>query len=362
MKDQADIQERDSAELKAWRLLNANISESERCKILVYFTDDTQHAELKKDVMEKVFRHLLHTGRQEGRGRKAGHADEMWLPLARTLGIDPAVYRQAQTVVRRPLLRTWGGRVAAVLLPVAVALGGFFAWDSWRSEDGAGTGGNMAAATFVGTETIPAQADSIRHVTLPDGTEVTLNRNAMFAYNDHREAELSGEAYFKVAENPGQPFTIYSDRLKVTITGTEFNLNTRAEEGVSRLSLYEGSVRLDYAMETLVMDTPGNEFTLDHKTAETSVRKLDVEQRPQWLPSPAGEILSGIMSLETILDSIEMKYGVTIAGRDAVDMNRRFKFVIDSRLSLDSLMSSLEYLNGEFAYTINESTVTLAKK
>ncbi len=202
--------------------------------------------------------------------------------------------------------------------------------------------------------------DSVRRIVLPDGTKVMLNRNSTFSYNDNREAELIGEAWFNVAKDPDHPFTIHSDHLTVTVLGTEFNFCTQAEDGRSTLSLYSGVVELGHASGVDRLDTAGREFTFDPATERTDIRDFDMSAGvPEWL---VAEGMLNLMSLGAIFDRIEEAYGVTITGREAVDTSRRYNFTLDRTLSIDEMMSALEYVNGHFGYTLDGRTITLDKK
>lgn len=51
-------------------------------------------------------------------------------------------------------------------------------------------------------------------ISLPDGTQVTLNAESRLSYNlsnfnsDERRVAFDGEGYFRVAKNPSSPFSI----------------------------------------------------------------------------------------------------------------------------------------------------------
>jgi ferric-dicitrate binding protein FerR (iron transport regulator) len=318
---------------------------------------DADDAGLKREVLQKVF---LTAFRSSPAGGRSEAAAREWPRLAASLGLNPDLghYRALWRgrAVRRPARRRVWLRVAAVLLPAALVVGGWLWRDSLLPDRAADTIATVAAP-FVAEHSVAARADSIRHITLADGTEVTLNRGASFSYNDDRECELSGEAWFKVAKDPRHPFVIHSEHLTVTVLGTEFNFDTGAAQGISRLSLYGGRVRLDYPAGTREMAGAGHEFSLDHATAKADVRDFDREQKPLWLASE-GEWIN-LQSLDAIFDQIEARYGVTIVNRGAVDTARQYNFEIDSSLSLDGMMAALAYVNGEFDYRIEGNRVTV---
>lgn len=92
-------------------------------------------------------------------------------------------------------------------------------------------------------------------VTLPDGTKVWLNAASSIQYptaftGNTREVIITGEVYFEVAKNPGQPFGVsilpFKGRggSRVEVLGTHFNINAYDDEEALRTTLLEGKVRM----------------------------------------------------------------------------------------------------------------------
>jgi transmembrane sensor len=106
-------------------------------------------------------------------------------------------------------------------------------------------------------------------ITLPDGTRVWLNADskisfpAQFIGKERRILLVSGEAYFEVAKvvapatrevaaaRSGRPrndvrvpFIVESKGQEVEVLGTHFNINAYGDEGSTKTTLLEGSVRV----------------------------------------------------------------------------------------------------------------------
>lgn len=81
-------------------------------------------------------------------------------------------------------------------------------------------------------------------VNLPDKSVIELNTNSQVAYayeNDAREIKLMrGEAFFKVAPNKDQPFTVETPNGRVVAVGTAFTV--RLEQNKVDVLVSEGSV------------------------------------------------------------------------------------------------------------------------
>lgn len=84
-------------------------------------------------------------------------------------------------------------------------------------------------------------------ITLPDGTDVWLNANSSISYptafsGKERNVSITGEAYFEVAGNATQPFTVKVNHMEVMVLGTHFNINAYADENTINTTLLEGAV------------------------------------------------------------------------------------------------------------------------
>jgi transmembrane sensor len=96
----------------------------------------------------------------------------------------------------------------------------------------------------------------VKHVILPDSSEVILNANSsirmqqQWTDEDGRQIWLEGEAYFQVRKKTStlQKFVVHTKQVDVEVLGTKFNVNTRREHSV--ISLEEGKVRLSVHGET----------------------------------------------------------------------------------------------------------------
>jgi len=86
--------------------------------------------------------------------------------------------------------------------------------------------------------------DTVRTVTLDDGSQVELNLNSELTYRnykDRRQVTLDkGEAFFSVSHDTRHPFVVKAAEGRIRVTGTRFNV-WMYEDRV-KVSLIEGSV------------------------------------------------------------------------------------------------------------------------
>jgi ferric-dicitrate binding protein FerR (iron transport regulator) len=99
-------------------------------------------------------------------------------------------------------------------------------------------------------------------VTLPDGTVVNISPMSRLSYtfdeSQHsRRVTLSGQAYFDVAHDTINPFTVETESLNIRCLGTAFNVKAYSGEETESIILYQGkvSVTADDSQEIMLPDT-----------------------------------------------------------------------------------------------------------
>src|SRR5690606_37934970 len=122
-------------------------------------------------------------------------------------------------------------------------------------------------------------------VTLPDGTNVSLNSASTLKYparfeGKQRQVELDGEAYFEV-QSGSTPFMVRTFNQDVEVLGTAFNITAYADESDTKTTLVTGSVNVSNRtsnVSRLLM--PGQESIIT--AAEIQVRKANIEAAIAW--------------------------------------------------------------------------------
>ncbi|MES3018798.1 MAG: FecR domain-containing protein [Bacteroidota bacterium] len=107
-----------------------------------------------------------------------------------------------------------------------------------------------------GYETIES-GKLVRTEILPDGSEVTLNKNAQLTYSRNFKGKIrsvrlaKGEVFFNVAPDKSKPFIIEADDITVRVVGTSFNVKHTdmiteviVETGIVEVSIDKQNVEL----------------------------------------------------------------------------------------------------------------------
>jgi ferric-dicitrate binding protein FerR (iron transport regulator) len=121
-------------------------------------------------------------------------------------------------------------------------------------------------------------------IKLSDGTQVWLNSESSLRYpasfkGTERKVEITGEAYFEVTHNPAMPFIVKKDAMEIKVFGTHFNMNTYEDEGVNKVTLLEGSIKVSISNYQSLLK-PGQQAQI--KDDIKLVNGVDVEGVVAW--------------------------------------------------------------------------------
>lgn len=119
------------------------------------------------------------------------------------------------------------------------------------------------------------------HLTLSDGTKIWLNSESSLRFpvvfqDNQRNVEITGEAYFEVARDPKRKFIVKSANFETEVLGTHFNVNTYSDESASKITLFEGSVKVSLpGTATSITLSPGQQATVKSGIAKSTVTNMD---------------------------------------------------------------------------------------
>ncbi|WP_432411570.1 FecR family protein [Rasiella sp. SM2506] len=165
--------------------------------------------------------------------------------------------------------------------------------------------------------TVTTQLAETKTIVLPDTSEVLLNGISEISYKensweDHRELNLSGEAYFKVAK--GKKFTVHTSQGDVEVLGTQFNV---LENGTHfSVTCYEGLVAVTHNDKTIKLVKGKSAAILDGSLQMTEV----FTTKPEWI---ANESSYDDVSITNVLKDFETTYHTTVTTKN-IDVTLRY--------------------------------------
>lgn len=190
-------------------------------------------------------------------------------------------------------------------------------------------------------------------VELVDGTKVWLNASSSLRYPvpfhaDKRVVELSGEAYFEVAQQ-GTSFYVKTDQQTIEVLGTHFNVNAYETEKSIKTTLLEGAVKIiskpanqEVKGAELILK-PGEQAILNKNNA-IEVKTVDPVQTIAWkngLFSFQGE------DLRTVMREFSRWYGVEVKFEGEVPKTKLWGQVYRN-VSASEALKVLEYFGLKF--------------
>lgn len=194
---------------------------------------------------------------------------------------------------------------------------------------------------YLGNKEISTAKGQILNVTLPDGSQVTLNGNSSIRYHrawfntQVREVWIRGEALFKVQHinrnvariKPGERFIVHGRRVNIEVLGTTFNVFDRHEK--TDVGLISGKIKVDYLEKnkanSLVM-RPGE--TVRYQNNKPVVKRRSIS--PVYITAWARrQLIFKDASLGDIIETLENNYGYKISLKDSVLLNTRIEGTIN---------------------------------
>lgn len=240
----------------------------------------------------------------------------------------------------------------------------------WKPATAIVVMGLLILATFIITEqnqnlllktiTVSTNNGEQKKVTLPDGSNVTLNSASQIEYpenfnSDTREIMLRGEAFFVVTKGTS-PFIVSTHNAKTTVLGTEFNVKARGKN--TEVIVKEGLVNLatNAKSDKSVNIAPGFSSVVAMQTAATQPKPIDSKKMLGWLD---GKLVFEQTNLKEISGELERFYNVKVSlnstSLNKISITGSFlKTDIDTTLSMICLTLNLDYEKVEDSYIIKK--------
>lgn len=153
-----------------------------------------------------------------------------------------------------------------------------------------------------------------REIILPDSSRVILNASSSIRYlpsfgkTSSRDIILEGNAFFSVRKKQDhQPFVVHSNKINITVLGTEFNVNGRTSS--TRVELVQGKVRVDANdLQQSAFLKPGDQVEVDTLGNRLVTSAFDTRLYSAWTKK---EWNFNQTELQEVLRLIASYYGVT---------------------------------------------------
>jgi transmembrane sensor len=178
---------------------------------------------------------------------------------------------------------------------------------------------------------------------LPDNSQIVLNSGSQIKYkkwdwDNNRELNLDGEAYFKVAH--GKKFEVNTKLGKVTVLGTQFDVKARNNR--FDVTCYEGRVKVQYKDKEVII-TKGTLVSFD---ADYFEKQTINSLTPEWT---ANQIDFKKEDIKTIIEELERQYNCKI------DLNsKKNTQLFTGTLPANNIKTALDIVTSTFHLKISK--------
>lgn len=181
-------------------------------------------------------------------------------------------------------------------------------------------------------------------LSLADGSMVWLNAGSSITFptaftGRDRKVSMTGEAYFEISHNANMPFIVTKEKVEVRVLGTHFNVNAYDDEKTIRVTLLEGSVKVQ---STTIK--PGDQAVITDGLNVNTFQGVDIDEVMAW---KNGLFKFNRAGIETVMKQMSRWYDVEVVYPDGIP-NQEFGGAIRRDVSLSGVLKVLEESGAHF--------------
>ena len=183
-----------------------------------------------------------------------------------------------------------------------------------------------------------ASNNKVQTERLPDGSSLTLNKNAIISYasnfKSNRKLKMEkGEIFFEVKKDKKYPFVIYIEQVSVAVVGTSFNI--KKLENSTQINVESGTVKVSLGTDEITL-IKGEQILIE-KGIKKLVKEKNTDQLYQYYRTKL--FYSNNNKLAKLIVTLNEAYGSNIS------LDERSKaLTISTTLRMGSLDDNLQII------------------
>ncbi|MDR1407482.1 MAG: DUF4974 domain-containing protein [Tannerella sp.] len=127
----------------------------------------------------------------------------------------------------------------------------------------------------------------LSQIDLPDGSKVWLHGGSSLKYPvtfrpGQRSVVLDGEGYFEVRSDARNPFTVQTEQMLLTATGTTFNVEAWPTDSVTFVTMINGRIDVAFNRATPFTMKAGERASYNCQTGMSEVTEADTYRWCAW--------------------------------------------------------------------------------
>lgn len=156
------------------------------------------------------------------------------------------------------------------------------------------------------------RGNKVIDIELSDKSHVWLNAGSSITYpiafnGNDRKVTMTGEVAFQVTHDARKPFTVTKGEVSVTVLGTEFNINAYEDEPNIKVTLLEGSVKVNSNQRSLTIK-PNQQAVVSGGSVDLNTN-VNLEEVMAWRN---GKFYLNNSSIESIMREVSRWYDVEV--------------------------------------------------
>ena len=193
----------------------------------------------------------------------------------------------------------------------------------------------------INTVNVPVAMDY--KVVLSDGSEIWLNSTSSITFpskfaQNKREVTITGEAYCSIAKHPDQPFIVHLGDDTVTVTGTEFNINTYSPQLV-KVALVNGVVHFASPQSKVKLE-PGLQAVAEN--GQITQAPFQADKTLSWRQ---GLYLFEAADLDELSGVLERWFGIQTQIDDPALKQKKFTGALYKHKPISSFLDNFEVIS-----------------
>ena len=338
--------------VEAWSRFVNHTYTIEDLGLLLHSVEDNESLQEFDEVSGEVWNEAIVNKPPMTEDRKVAYgkkADQLLAEYRRKRGIQP-VPILSKTVGR--YRKIWYAAAASIVLGLLIPAAYFYLKPAT----------DRVAVHFIDEST---QRGELKTIFLPDETKVTLNAGSRLKYpeqfyGDVRDVFLDGEAFFDVTHNEKMPFVVSTDKQKITVLGTTFNVMDFSGNDYAFTTLVSGSVKVQPKSET---EKPEAEYILtqnqqaffDKTTSEVEITNVNIDPTRAWVNK---FYRFRDKPLLDITHWLEKFYGIKINIADENLKTVEYTGIFNTDQTIDEILKFLN-LDKQFSYSSKNNVITI---
>lgn len=185
--------------------------------------------------------------------------------------------------------------------------------------------------------------NSISSFELPDGTEISLNKNSTLSYTssygeNNREVSLEGEGFFQVTKDQDRAFIVDLNGSKIAVLGTVFNVKNYETERTTTATLLEGSIRFEMPDQQVLLK-PDQQLVFDKSTNQIDIEHVSTDLVTAWR---SHLIKYKSTPFSEFLTMLAKQYEVEISLQDEMLGEQRVSGSFDDNLTVEQILDLMK--------------------